>query len=390
MISIVTEFDEASGQRAFLGSIIESNIDEIEQRWLARVRQEVSGRQLDLPALRDGIRDYLRFLAEELSTSEDIEPTGSHAWMRTAQEHGITRVRLGFDIDELVHEFNILRQTLFELAREQGIQDDADQLERIADLIGVATAEAVRSYVESRDYENRRLEAQHIGYVIHELRNPLTTAMLAAGRARSQALTEESAHSFEVMARSHERLRHLIDDVLDLERLAAGATPVRPIDIKLGEIMEAATRAAWAEAQAKRIALHVAYDSELSLHVDPALTRSIVQNLVDNAVKFTDFGTVSVEVDETADQFVVHVLDNCNGISPEELRIVFQPFRRGHSHGKSGSGLGLAIAQRAALAQGGTIQVESSGERGCHFWVTLPRYVEAPAPHVESSAPPPG
>jgi signal transduction histidine kinase len=69
---------------------------------------------------------------------------------------------------------------------------------------------------------------------------------------------------------------------------------------------------------------------------------------------------------------VVHVYDNCHGLSPQELAIIFEPFKRGHSS-KPGSGLGLAIARRAIEAQGGVIGAESDSERGCHFWVTLPK-----------------
>jgi signal transduction histidine kinase len=65
------------------------------------------------------------------------------------------------------------------------------------------------------------------------------------------------------------------------------------------------------------------------------------------------------------------VHDDCEGLSPEELRVIFEPFHRGHSK-KPGSGLGLAIARQAVEAQGGAIHARSSSERGCHFWCTLP------------------
>src|SRR5207253_1573899 len=90
-----------------------------------------------------------------------------------------------------------------------------------------------------------------------------------------------------------------------------------------------------------------------------------------NAIKYSNPGEVRVAVFDTGSSIEIHVRDNCEGLSPEELRVVFEPFRRG-SHGGSGSGLGLAIARRAVEAQGGSIHVESRGQ-GCHFWIVLPK-----------------
>jgi signal transduction histidine kinase len=70
---------------------------------------------------------------------------------------------------------------------------------------------------------------------------------------------------------------------------------------------------------------------------------------------------------------VLHVYDNCEGLSDEELKTIFEPFRRGAHTNKPGTGLGLAIARRAVEAQGGTIAAESVTERACHFWFTMPQ-----------------
>ena len=77
-------------------------------------------------------------------------------------------------------------------------------------------------------------------------------------------------------------------------------------------------------------------------------------------------------VEPRREDVVFHVRDSCSGISEEDLRLIFEPFRRGHS-GKAGTGLGLAIARHAVEAQGETIHVESAAGVGCHLWFTLPR-----------------
>ena len=89
-------------------------------------------------------------------------------------------------------------------------------------------------------------------------------------------------------------------------------------------------------------------------------------------MKFTDRGRVELKIETNASEVTVHVHDDCDGLSSEELRTVFEPFKRAKSD-KAGTGLGLAIARRAVEAQGGRIGAESNGERGCHFWLTLPK-----------------
>jgi signal transduction histidine kinase len=110
---------------------------------------------------------------------------------------------------------------------------------------------------------------------------------------------------------------------------------------------------------------------DCTLTLDRNLTCSAIQNLVDNAVKYTDDGHVDVVVEDQSERWSVHVRDTGPGLSPGELRTIFEPFRRGATS-KQGTGLGLAIARRAIEAQGGTIHAESTNA-GSHFWITLPK-----------------
>jgi two-component system sensor histidine kinase TorS len=162
--------------------------------------------------------------------------------------------------------------------------------------------------------------------------------------------------------------------VLLTEKLEAGRLEPRPVDVKVGELVDRATAAARWLALAKGLDFDVRCDPERTVRTDVELTQSALQNLVDNAAKYTDTGKVEVVVElEPEASWSVHVRDSCSGLSPEELRTIFEPFRRGHTS-KSGTGLGLAIARRAIEAQGGTIHAESPGAPGgCHFWFTLPR-----------------
>jgi len=364
------EDDRATGRG--LADVIERRQGEIVQRWLGRVTEDLKGRAVHPSDLRDGIDDYLTALVEKLRSRGPVEDRGSDAWATIAREHALTRVRLGFDVSQLLREFVLLRRVVMEAAREEGVMNDA-QTDRLVELIEGAVTEAVKSYVQSRDYQARRTEAEHIGFLTHELRNPLSTAMLAAARlARQGALTPEQRRTMDLMNRGHERLERMIDSVLTAERLHAGEIESHPTEVHLAEVVEQALTSARAAAAKKNLAFHVYVQPETLVFADPSLTQSVVQNLVDNAVKYTDQGSVELSMEELPSDVMIHVRDTCHGISEAELQTIFEPFRRGHT-GKPGSGLGLAIARQAVEAQGGTIGAESKGHSGCHFWFTLPR-----------------
>jgi len=140
----------------------------------------------------------------------------------------------------------------------------------------------------------------------------------------------------------------------------------------LGQILAEPLATAKLGAEAKRLNLMTKFDPDVIVEVDPKLAMSAIDNVVQNAVKYTDEGDIEVTVDDHPTEVVVHVHDSGPGLSKMELKSVFEPFRRG-STSKPGTGLGLAIARRAVGAQGGTIHAESEKGKGCHFWLTLPK-----------------
>jgi signal transduction histidine kinase len=362
-------------RRSELAATIELRLHDIEHRWLERVRQELltDGDSIATTDLKDAMGEYLCALAKAIRGDATIEAGGGAAWADVAREHGLTRVRLGFDIGQLVNEFILLRKSMVEIAREEHLVVNDGQGERLADLIDAAIAVSVKSYVESRDIATRRQQAEHVGFLTHELRNPLATASMAASRLRRRPeLIAAEGKTLDMLERGLARLRDLIDKVLLTERFEAQEMECRPVDTNLGRIIPEAIRAAQFEAGQKGVTFVAEYDPELLVHVDPGLTSSALQNIVDNAVKFTDEGRIDLTVESGSSEVIVRIQDDCDGLSADELTAVFQPFKRANTK-KAGTGLGLAIARRAVEAQGGRIGAESDGERGCQFWLTLPK-----------------
>jgi signal transduction histidine kinase len=362
-------------RRSELAAAIERRLLDIETRWLERVQQELldNASSVTPTDLKDAIGQYLSALANAIRGDASIDAGGGAAWADVAREHGLTRVRLGFDIGQLVSEFILLRKSMVEIAREEQLVVNDSQGERLADLIDAAIAVSVKSYIECRDMATRRQQAEHVGFLTHELRNPLATASMAAGRLRRRPeLVAAEGKTLDMLDRGLARLRDLIDKVLVTERFEAQEMEYRPVETSLGRIVAEAIRAAKFEASQKEVAFVAEYDPEMLVYVDPDLTSSALQNIVDNAVKFTDRGRIELRVENGDSEVTVHVRDDCDGLSSEELKSVFEPFKRAHTD-KAGTGLGLAIARRAVEAQGGRIGAESDGENGCHFWLTLPK-----------------
>jgi signal transduction histidine kinase len=356
-----------------MAQAIERRRDDIIQRWLARVSVEVGASGIPPTELRNALPDYLIALRDELRRDGEpftLDQSGTAAWRRLTREHAITRVRLGFDIGQLVREFVTLRRVLHEVAVEEAVLESAEP-PILAELLEAGVAEAVHSYVQARDFAARRAQAEHVGFVTHELRNPLNAAKLATSQLRHLA-TPQQARLLDILERNQDRMAELIDSVLAAEKLEAKQLASKPELVRLEDVLGETLSSGKREAEAKGLNFRASYDPGLMVRLDPVLTRAAVQNLLENAVKYTDEGLVEVTFEDRPREVLIHVRDTCHGVSPEELGTIFEPFSRGHSR-KPGTGLGLAIARRSIEAQGGQLQAESPGDRGCHFWITLPR-----------------
>jgi signal transduction histidine kinase len=366
-VPVDQEYEES--QRNQVADAIERHTAEIVARWLEQVRREADAAHVSLTDLQDGISEYLHRLATLLRGHDPIARVAASAWSDIAREHALTRVRLGFDVTQLVHEIVTLRRLTAHLLRDEGLLS-FQAIELLTDLIDAAMTASLQSYVDFRDHAARRVEAEHIGFLTHDLKNPLGVVMVASEQLCEHARTPEQRKLCETIERNVGRLRKMIDEVLTTERLQAGAIESRPIDFTLHELFEDSLASFKRRAQEKHIGLDLELDPNIEIHADPTLTLSAVENLLDNAIKYTDAGTVRLDVEVQPTEVVFHVRDECGGLSPHQLEVIFEPFKRAHQT-KPGAGLGLSITRRAIEAQGGTVHAESS-PAGCHFWFTLP------------------
>lgn len=225
--------------------------------------------------------------------------------------------------------------------------------------------------------------------VSHDLRTPLATLKTAITALLQDDLAWDPAAQKDVLGAANEeldRLTRLIDNLLDLSRIEAGALRPDRQWYEIGELIRESVHRAAIRLQRHRVVVNVA-DGDLPLWVDYVQIHQVLTNLLDNAAKYSPPGTeIRVTGGVEGDAFVIRVQDQGPGIPALEVERIFSKFYRiGRPRPGGGTGLGLAICKGLVEAHGGRIAVENPGCPGAVFVVTLPL---AQPPSLASAAPP--
>jgi two-component system sensor histidine kinase GlrK len=243
---------------------------------------------------------------------------------------------------------------------------------------------------ERLDWLRRRLaevEAEKnrfLRHMSHELKTPLAALREGTELLRDEvagALLPQQRQVVSIMRDNSLKLQRLIEDLLDYQRALHAASSLYPRPIVLEDLVAEAAQAHQLALQAKDQRLELDIQPG-TIHADPEKLRSILDNLLGNAVKFTPpGGTIVVSARSTARETVIDVVDSGPGVPVEEHDSIFDSFFRGRAKPSGrveGTGLGLAIAREFAEAHGGRISVVGGGKGG-HFRVALPARTAAAA-----------
>jgi two-component system sensor histidine kinase KdpD len=210
--------------------------------------------------------------------------------------------------------------------------------------------------------------------VSHDLRSPLMAISTAAGGLRYAGLDSDDRELLQTITEQTGRMNRMIENLLDLSKLQAGAAATRADWIDLRELVEAS-----ADELARRMpdggAIALDFDAELPLvRGDAPQLQRVLVNLLENARKFSPTERpVQVAVRRRGSRVDVSVADRGPGVAPDEADRIFEPFyRSAQRRDVPGSGLGLAIARGLAEANGGTLSVEQREGGGSTFTLTLP------------------
>ncbi|MDP9149477.1 MAG: response regulator [Myxococcota bacterium] len=227
-----------------------------------------------------------------------------------------------------------------------------------------------------------RAKDEFLATASHELRTPLNAILGWTASAR-RGVVKDLDRTLTIIERNARAQARIIDDVLDFARIGSGKLRLDIVPVEIGHALSGAVEAVRPAADAKGVALQSAVDPNLGIvGADVDRIQQIVWNLLSNAVKFTaSGGRVELVAERTDTTIVIRVTDTGQGIAPDFLPHVFEPFRQADGsttrhHG--GLGLGLAIVKQLVHAHGGTIRAESAGlEKGASFTVVLPARVLA-------------
>lgn len=357
-------------------------------------RRRVALRRLRKPTdaeLEHGIPQFVDQLVKTLRLEQTPEPMrgrevsgppggapGSGSEIGdTAARHGFELLRHGVTIDQVVHDYGDLCQSITDLAFERGTPIEVDEFRTLNRCLDNAIADAVAGFEYQRDLliEDRGVRAlnERLGFLAHELRNLIHSATLAVSAIKSGNVGLAGATGA-VLDRSLVGLRNLIDRSLADVRVSAGM-PARRALVSVADFVAEVRATAALEAQARGCTFAAGtVDAGLAVEVDRELLAAAVGNLLQNAFKFTERHTeVSLSACAAGERVLIEVEDQCGGLPKGAAEQMFRPFVQ-NGDDRSGLGLGLTICRRSVEANRGVLSVRDLPGSGCVFTIDLPRH----------------
>lgn len=293
----------------------------------------------------------------------------------SATTHGKQLWELGYTLDQVVHDYGDLCQAITGLAVERDAPFSIDEFRTLNRCLDNAIATAVTEFGAQRDLILARRTAdanERLGVIVHELRNSLGTATLAAKALEVGSLPISGATGT-VLKRSHAALEVLIEELVSEVRGQVVA-PDKSTPFSLADFISDAEQSAELDARERSCQFQVSsVDPDLAIAGDRGRLLSAVVNLLQNAFKFTHLHTeVRLTGHGVGDRVLIEVLDHCGGLPDSTVERMFAPFTQRHDD-KSGLGLGLSIARHNVEADAGSLSVRNHAGKGCVFTIDLPR-----------------
>ena len=361
-----------------LAALIRDKRDDLLAQWRKQVRQLPSAKQLDTPALNDHIPALLDELAHELETAS-VQSIPEAVLEGSPPAHGIQRQQDGFDIVEVVAEYNILRACIHHLAESHGLSLEGRAFDILNRVLDEAIGLAVQTFATQQALEVQRRREEYLAFVAHDLRTPLSAISLASSvlelQFARQGGSAETAQILKTLHRNVQQLEAQVEKVLkesDHIRTETGVKLERR-HFDLWPLVEGLIYDLHPVAGTASTKLVNQVRSDLAVFADASLLRRVFQNLVANAIRYTPRGEVFIGARETGADGTLEcwVSDNGAGIPGERLEKIFDKLESDPER-DDGTGLGLAIVKTYVEAHGGKVTVESQEGIGSTFRFTIP------------------
>jgi CheY-like chemotaxis protein/HAMP domain-containing protein len=370
--------------------------------------------QIFLDQLAESVGVVLNMISANMRTEELLQQSQaltqelqSQSAELQAQQEELRRTNT-----ELEQQARTLKASEEQLKDQQEeLQQVNEELEEKASLLAEQNrkveeknreVERARSDLEEKAEQlalSSKYKSEFLANMSHELRTPLNSLLILAKELYSNAegnLTDKQVQFAQTIHSSGTDLLSLINDVLDLSKVEAGKMEVHPVDVNLTEIRDYVERTFGPVAQDKELELRVEIgaDAPQQVHTDPKRLQQVLKNLLANALKFTERGTVGLRVERARQSHYANpvlqksrevvafsVWDTGIGIAKEKQRLIFEAFQQADASTTrkyGGTGLGLSISREIARLLGGEVRVESELGNGSTFTLYLPLHLDTP------------
>ena len=375
------------------------------ENWLKKVCQDSeieSTEGLSRPAIVNHLDHVLSALATVLSknSEDDIQ-----AIVEASLNHGILRAEQGYDANEIAREYHLFRQAIFSSLEKHLLKATAAEIMRamrsIDSVVDEAIARCFKSYTHQRIDELEHLQNQltlhnqeltrfvrtsqdNLSFLAHELKTPLTSIIgysdLFLRIQKQKAEVRDTYGSLEHIQRvlnSGRQLLRLINNALEISRLEAGEIKLKLEPINPHKLIAEICEMLQPSLDKKNIEISInCQNAPETVVTDVLKLQQVITNLVSNAIRYTESGTIEINCELDRSKYKIEVSDTGIGIAEEDLVNIFNPYYRANSKGEScfidGTGLGLAIVAQIIQLIQGEIKVESVLGDGSKFTVILP------------------
>jgi signal transduction histidine kinase len=362
-----------------LADAVRGQSPQILERFRVMVKEVLpSADELTLNEVLDDLPNVIEDLATALESTGD---STQRFLVADAKQHGVCRFHQSYNLSELLIEYSVLRWIIIEeVASALGRMPTLEEIFALNVGLDVSNRRSVESFVAYQQREIQgHVEAQskYLSFLSHDLRGSLNGILLTVEVLRRElggvSALHGSLQDLDLMRRSILSTVATMDRLLHAERFRQGKVEVNLTSVNLPMVISEVVNQYSHQATEKGLDFWVDTSRCPSVISDRNLTSLILQNLVGNAVKYSKKGQIRVSSQPTDTAACrIAVADEGPGIPAEQLKEIFQPYRRGPTHGQSGDGLGLSIAHQAAILLKAKLWAESKVGVGSTFYLEFP------------------
>jgi signal transduction histidine kinase len=387
-----------------LGKALLSKIDSVIEDWVEAVCRDEeieSSKKLTYESVCNSLPLVLNAVASLLSESITNQ---SKQVEKNSLEHGLVRAEQGYDAAEIVHEYRLLRQVIFVALESELLTGSAADVLQAVRAIDAVLDEVIflslESYIAAQLQKVEQMQAQliltnqelnrlvqsqkdNLSYLAHEFKNPLNSIIGFSSVLLQQKTKSQKPNSsldfqlIEKMLSNGKQLLQLVNNALEISRYEAGKIELNLKPVEICPLIQTVIDALEPSARQKNLDFVIDLNqAPQQVLTDPLRVQQIITNLVSNAIRYTETGTITIICQCCeSDAWQLIVIDTGKGISPADQENIFQPYFRAGSQETylpESTGLGLAIVAQLVNLLSGKIECVSQLGQGSTFTVTFP------------------